>query len=394
MSSDILSVGKKEQSFGKMIFFIMCIATLLGFSMTTTQSFLPNVMEMKGIPTFITGYAMSSTAILALIFGLLSAPLMSRLGTPLLMFLGMTIMLICHLSLEFVSESYGAIFLSRIIYGLGAGIFYPSALTFVKGMLQGENTVTLFGMYTSTIPGAFLIGPPFAEWYLKNYGSEGYFLASAVPGILSVLLLLGLWIKNRDLREDYKVTARYSEVLSKPTSWLPILCLVLAGSIWGYVISFLPYIATVRQISGSLFIVASTIGLFASRFIVVDRLRRFNDATVCAWAICLMAVSLLVMGWVQSSAAIAICGFIFGLSYAPTYPFISVWILRSFDKKLHHLVIALTNTIFNFCMYIAPLFVSFYTGVLGFGFGSYQSFLSLTALLFLGFGFAFRTFSR
>jgi len=185
-----------------------------------------------------------------------------------------------------------------------------------RSMLHGENTVTLFGMYTSTIPGAFLIGPPFAEWYLSNYGSEGYFLISAVPGLLSVLLLLGVWMQNRDLREDYKVTARYREVLSKSTSWLPILCLILAGSIWGYVISFLPYVATTRQISGSLFIVASTTGLFASRFIVVDRLRRFDNATVAAWAICLMAVSLLVMGWVQSSVAIAICGFIFGLSYA------------------------------------------------------------------------------
>ncbi|WP_162652921.1 MFS transporter [Lentilitoribacter sp. Alg239-R112] len=229
MSSDAFADSEKSQSFGKLIFFTMCVATLLGFSMTTTQSFLPNVMEMKGIPTSITGYAMSSTAVLTLIFGLLSAALMARLGTPFLMFAGMAIMLICHISLEFASENYVAIFLCRIIYGAGAGIFYPSALTFVKGVLTGSNTVTLFGVYTSMIPGAFLIGPLFGEWYLSNYGSDGYFLASAIPGILSVAMLLGVWVRNWSPREEYKVTAKYSKVLSNPTSWLPILCLFLVG---------------------------------------------------------------------------------------------------------------------------------------------------------------------
>jgi hypothetical protein len=45
-------------------------------------------------------------------------------------------------------------------------------------------------------------------------------------------------------------------------------------------------------------------------------------------------------------------------------------------------------------MCVAPFFVSFYTSAMGFGFDSYQSVLSLTAVLLLGLGFSFRAFAR
>nr|WP_201009225.1 MFS transporter [Rhizobium rhizogenes]QCL09567.1 major Facilitator Superfamily protein [Rhizobium rhizogenes] len=389
MSISSISVAK-EPAFHKGAFVVTCVATLLGFSMTTSQSFLPQVMETKGIPLAITGYAMASTSIFALIFGLLSATLMARLGTTVLMLAGMTIMCLCHLSFEITPKVFGGIFLSRMVYGIGAGIFYPAALTFVKGMLHGPRTVSLFAIYTAMIPGSNLLGPPIAEWYIFNYGSERYFTFTAIPGIISVVLFLVLWLQNYDRHQEFDSTASFSIILLNPASWLPLLCLFIAGSIWGYVISFLPYAAATRDLPGSLFIVASTIGLFASRFFVVNHLKKFDSSLVSGWAICFMAISLLVMALVRAPEAVAFCGVAFGISYALSYPFISVWILGVFDQKLHHIVISLTNALFNFCMFLAPLFVSLFASSTHLKIDLYQIILSITGLSALIAGFTFR----
>ncbi|MCE6076395.1 MFS transporter [Agrobacterium vitis] len=377
-------------AFQKGTFVITCVATLLGFSMTTSQAFLPGVMEAKGISPSITGYAMASTAIFALIFGLLAAPLMARLGTTVLMFAGMAIMCICHLSFEVSSQISGGIFLSRMVYGMGAGIFYPAALTFVKGMLNGPRTVTLFAIYTSMIPGSNLLGPPLSEWYISNYGSAQYFIVTASPGFISVVLFFLIWFQGNDKYGMFDATANYSSILRKPASWLPLLCLFIAGSIWGYVISFLPYAARTRDLPGSLFIVSATIGLFASRFFIVNYLKRFNESYVSGWAISFMAISLLTMALVRTPEAVALCGMVFGIAYALSYPFISIWILSAFDQKFHHIVISLTNALFNFCMFLAPLFVSFFTSSIHLAIDLYQIILSFSGLVLLAAGFLVR----
>ncbi|MVA22601.1 MFS transporter [Agrobacterium vitis] len=380
-------LGAEMPAFQKGTFVVTCVATLLGFSMTTRQAFLPGVMEAKGISASITGYAMASTAIFALIFGLLAAPLMARLGTTVLMFAGMAIMCICHLSFEVSSQISGGIFLSRMVYGMGAGIFYPAALTFVKGMLNGPRTVTLFAIYTSTIPGSNLLGPPLAEWYISNYGSAQYFIVTASPGFISLVLFFLIWVRGSDKYGTFDATANYSTILLKPASWLPLLCLFIAGSIWGYVISFLPYAARSRDLPGSLFIVAATVGLFASRFFIVNFLKQFNDAYVSGWAIASMAISLMAMALVKTPEAVAVCGVIFGVSYALSYPFISIWILSAFDQQSHHIVISLTNALFNFCMFLAPLFVSFFTSSIHLAIDQYQIILSFSGLILLAAGF-------
>ncbi|NTG11854.1 MFS transporter [Rhizobium rhizogenes] len=392
MSISSISVAK-EPAFRRGAFVVACVATLLGFSMTTSQSFLPGVMETKGIPLAITGYAMASTSIFALVFGLLSAALMARLGTTVLMLAGMAIMCVCHLSFEITPKVFGGIFLSRMVYGIGAGIFYPAALTFVKGMLHGPRTVSLFAIYTAMIPGSNLLGAPVAEWYISNYGSERYFIFTAFPGVISVALFFLIWLQNYDRHQEFDLTANFSVIIRSPSSWLPLLCLFVAGSIWGYVISFLPYAAAAKDLPGSLFIVASTIGLFTSRFFVVNHIKKFNSSLVSGWAISSMAISLLVMALVRAPEAVAFCGVAFGISYALSYPFISIWILGEFDQKLHHIVISLTNALFNFCMFLAPLFVSLFASSTHLKIDSYQIILSIAGLVFIFIGYTWRYFN-
>jgi len=369
------------------MFYFLCIATFLGFTMTTTQALLPIVLEHRGVSGTAAGFAIASTAFSALLAGLASARLMARYGTPSLMYCSMVIMFSCHIGLEFLSESFVALFFLRLIHGLGTGIFIASALTFVKGRLTGSRTVSLFGIYASMIPGAFLVGPPLGELYLSMFGEAGYFLITAAPGALSIFLLTFIWLNHRSLQEDFKPDATYREVLFNQRIRLPLLCLILAGIIWGYVVSFLPYALSAKGLSGSLFLLMSTIGLFITRFLISDQLRNRDHGLVSGSAVVLMALSLLVLPWFDNNSLVAAFGVIFGMSYALAYPFISIWVLNLVDKSLHHVAIALINTVFNFFMFIAPLFVAFFVEVLEFNIEQYQIFVSTISVFMVIVGF-------
>lgn len=379
--------AKENSQTGDVTFYLMCIATLFGFVMTTTQSLLPIVLEARGVSGTMAGFPIASTAVSALLAGLMSASLMARYGTPTLMYFGMVIMFVCHIGLEFGAENYFVLFVLRLTHGLGTGIFMTSALTFVKGRLSGPRTVSLFGMYASMIPGAFLIGPPLGDLYLSLYGERGFFLISAIPGAVSVLLLTYIWLNNRSLREDFKSGAKFGEILGDQKLRLPLLCLVLAGSLWGYVVSFLPYTMSLRDLSGSLFLAMSSVGLLFSRFLIADQLRERDHGTVSGAAIAVMAITLLVLTWASTAFSVGVLGVLFGMSYALAYPFVSVWILNIVDKNVHHIAIALTNTVFNFFMFAAPFFVAFSVEVLTISIGHFQNLLAAFSVgcLILGF---------
>ena len=75
-----------------------------------------------------------------------------------------------------------------------------SALSSPAALILGHHVAThlkgfaSFAIFTSTIPGAQLIGPPLGDWWLQTYGRAGYFLATSSLGAGALLLMSGFLI--------------------------------------------------------------------------------------------------------------------------------------------------------------------------------------------------------
>ncbi|NNJ76196.1 MAG: MFS transporter [Anderseniella sp.] len=361
--------------YSKGVFRLRAFALLCCFSMTTSQALLPVVMSDYGISQTSVGYAMSTTGISVLIFGVVSGLFISRFGALAGVVSGTAIMLVAHLSFGLVSPSEWSVTVSRFVHGIGAGMGLPAAMAFATVMLQGKNATAYFGIFTSMIAGANLIGPPLGEWYLSTYGADGYFIVTAVPGVVSLVIFIGLLFKFGSTQMSRKSNIHYFSLLKRSDLQLPFIGLLVIGSFWGYVISFISVAFADKGLAVSLFFIPMTCGLFFGRFVGLKLARSYSNHAVALTAVVLTATALFATSTLSGDVVSVVAGAVFGLGYSLAYPTLSMWISNSVTEEIRGQAVALTNTIFNVVMFGAPAVCAFWIGYITIL--SYQFWLSL-----------------
>lgn len=372
--------------YNRRVFWLGAVATLLCYSMTTSQALLPVVLSADGMSRASVGFAMSATMISVLIFGIVSGLIITRYGSLAGVVLGTVIMLCAHSSIEFLPRVTWAILSARFVHGVGAGIALPATLAFATLMVQGKNETVLFGMFTSAIPGANLIGPPLGEWYFNRFGADGFFLVTALPGLVSLIIFIGLLARLGRQRTDRKVSLHYFALLKRIDLYRSYIGLIVIGSFWGYVISFISVAFTEKHLAVSLFFVPMTLGLFLGRFVGLGLVRSLNHQTTGLMAIGLTASSLLVTSILEGAFLAGLSGIVFGIGYSLAYPTFSMWISSTVTEEMKGQAIALANTIFNFVMFAAPAVCAFGLGFMSIA--TYQCWLAIVLFSLAVIGYA------
>ena len=174
----------------RLAFLIHCCGNLAGFSMTASKPLLPLVMAWDGVAETITGPALSASVEPVVLIGLLCGRYIARIGAALVLVTGYE--MAANLSLDLLSPGPATVFGMRMVHGVALGLVIPAALIlghYVAYRLNGFNS---FAIFTSTIPGTQMIGPPLGDWWLQTFARAGYFLATASIGGLA--LNVGGWI--------------------------------------------------------------------------------------------------------------------------------------------------------------------------------------------------------
>ncbi len=379
--------GNFNPPYSAPVFWCGAAATLLCFSMTTSQALLPVVMAAQGLDESVVGFAMAATGLSAIAFGVIAGLMVSRYGALVPILLGTAIMLGAHVSYELVPKTGLAITLLRFFHGTGAGLFLPATISFATSMLRGENRTLMFGIFTSSIPGANLIGPPLGEAYLSRFGPDGFFTATAVPGLLALVVYAGLLLRFGRQKTDYKVHFEYVELLKRRDLFQPILGMIIVGSLWGYVISFLAVALSAQGVPLSLFFIPMTLSMFFGRFVILALTRGWQPETVGMVSIAATALALVVVGLVGVHWVTVLAGVAFGAGYSLAYPTFNIWISSTVEDRSQGQAVALANTVFNFFMYFAPAFCAVGLSVLSIL--QYQILLAtvlLAAATFVAFG--------
>ena len=361
--------------YSKGVFWLSALALLCCYSMTTSQALLPVVMSQYGISQASVGYAMSTTGISVLIFGIVSGLFISRFGALAGVVSGTAIMFLAHLSFGLVSPSEWSVTASRFLHGIGAGMGLPAAMAFATSMLRGKNATAYFGIFTSMIAGANLIGPPLGEWYFSSYGAGGYFFVTAIPGAVSLVIFFGLLFRFGSRQMSQKLNIHYFALLKRRDLQLPFIGLLVIGSFWGYVISFIAVAFAEQGLAVSLFFIPMTCGLFFGRFVGLRIARSYSNNAVGLSAVILTAAALFTTSTLSGNLVSVFAGAVFGLGYSLAYPTLGMWISNAVNEEMRGQAVALTNTIFNVVMFGAPAICAFWIGYITIL--SYQFWLSL-----------------
>lgn len=331
------------------------LATLLIFSMTTSQSLLPVVLGARGFSEPVIGYAMSITVVPALLFGLVCGLFISNYGPLNGIMIGCLLALCAHLSFDLLPKSQSSLFVSRFLHGTAMGFLLPAIITLANAMLTGPRKTINFGIFTSTIPGANIIGPPLGDIYFQSFGSEGYFIATAIPGVISIVLFWYLRRKYSVVEIKHNVVFGYYRILKRREIFMPLYGMIFPALLWGYILSYVSLSLTMKGMSIGIFFASLTTALIAGRFVMLKVVSSMAKDHAVLGAIVAMAASLVLIASFDGTGVTTIAGALFGLSYSIVYPISSMWVANDVSEAFKPQAIALTNTLFNTFMYVTPL---------------------------------------
>lgn len=338
-------------------FAILCVANLAAFSMTASQALLPIVMAQDGVAETVTGAALSAAVVPVVLVGLLCGRFIARVGAALVLACGYGLALLANLSLDLLPPGPATLFGMRMVHGTALGLITPAALILGHHMASRLRGFASFAIFTSTIPGAQMIGPPLGDWWLQTFGRAGYFFATSSLGALALLLMCGFIAIEGRVPLHARAGGSYLPILRKTAFRTPLLAHIAPALFWGYVLSFLTMTLQARGLSLPAFYQAMTLAVITTRIGVSGRIDTDKPRLILTVCLAGMTVAFTSLNIATGTAATIGAGFLFGASFGVVPPLLTFWVAGLADDDERPRAVALANTIFNgFTFLTAALF--------------------------------------
>ena len=351
---------------------VLCLATFLIFFTNAHAALLAAVFQSHSMPLDQIGIILSSYGIPVVVFTLLTGAVAGRIGTLTTLKIGLAIMIVSFVSLHWTAHTFHAALFSRIIQGVGYGFLFAPLMTYVQSRLTHHKFVYLFGVFSSMAPLAQAFGPPWADYIFFNFGDRYLFVIGVVPAMIGWCLLFCLRpeaIAQKGGMFDFRI----SSLSGKGIAFITIF---VAGSMFGFLASFMAGAIHEKTVAIGWFFVASTAAMFTTRFVGLSYFVQFDRRFIVALGLCTMGVGFACVAFGSSSFHVALGGLAFGAGYSVVYPVLSAWISDGLMTGERSGPQALFNAAFNAGLLLMPLPVSYLVA----GFGYSGALLGLTLL--------------
>jgi MFS family permease len=315
------------------------------------SALLAIVFARSGYDLHDIGLLLSIFAVPVVLSALVSGAIADRLGALQTVRLAMVLLTIGFLSFEMTRASFPAATASRVVQGIGQGLFLGSALTYAQGRLSPVRFVYLLGIFSSLMVISQALGPPLGAYVLGAYGERAMFAVAAIPAVAGLTLTFGL----RPLPRPPQSPGLRLFSVWRPHFPEPILAVFVSGAMSGFTLAYLAAALQARTIPIACFFVASTASLFASRFFALRQVEDVDRRILIASGLGLMA-----LGFVAIALAHAVWwpviagGILFGTGYSLVYPLLSAWMSEGLEPWRRAGPQALLNTSFNVGLFATP----------------------------------------
>ena len=168
------------------------IGCFLAAVMNAHSALLAIIFARSGYDLHDIGLLLSIFAIPVVLSALISGAVADRIGALQTVRLAMALLAIGFLSFDVTRASFTAAAASRIVQGVGQGLFLGSALTYAQGRLSPVRFVYLLGIFSSLMVVSQALGPPLGAYVLGSFGEHAMFAVAALPAIAGLALTFGL----------------------------------------------------------------------------------------------------------------------------------------------------------------------------------------------------------
>jgi MFS family permease len=347
---------------GRREFFAMCAAGFL-FSVTHNYSaLLAIVFERSGHSLPSIGLLLSLFAPPAIAAAFFSSAIVARLGalSAARWAIVLTVAGLCSLALT--RENFVLATISRVVQAAGVGLFLPAAMVYVQSRITRARFVYLVTVFSAGIPLAAAIAPPLGEWTLRHWGETAMFAQAAIPGVLGVLLTLGL----RSDAASGKASGLALTGAFRSSFLLPYLAVTTGGALYGFSVSYLAVDLQARAIALAAFFVPSSVGMVAVRFIAMRWLAAMRPPRLVMASLMIYALSFVLIAIADNAYVMGLAGIAFGVGNAIMFPVVSAWLGEGLAPQERAGPQAIGTATFYLGIYATPLVQTFMIGAWGF----------------------------
>ncbi len=349
------AVGRRE-------FFAMCAAGFL-FSVTHNYSaLLAIVFERSGHSLPSIGLLLSLFAPPAIAAAFFSSAIIARIGALAAARWAIALTVVGLCSLAFTRESFVLATISRIVQAVGVGLFLPAGMVYVQSRISRARFVYLVTIFSAGIPLAAAVAPPLGEWTLRHWGESAMFAQAALPGVIGVLLTLGL----RAVPAGAKASGLALSGAFRSAFILPYIAVTTGGALYGFSISYLATDLHARAITLAAFFIPSSVGMVAVRFIAMRWLSAMRPPKLVIASLAIYALSFVLIALAQDALVMGLAGVAFGVGNAIMFPVVSAWLGEGLAPHERAGPQAIGTATFYMGIYATPLVQSFMIGAWGF----------------------------
>ena len=361
---------------GRREFIRFGVAAFLASLLNAHVALLSILFAQVGHSLHATGWLLSLFAVPVIGINLLAGPIAARIGVLATARLSFLFCILGFGSLLFTAQDFWGALASRLFHGIGFGLFLPSVMTYGQSRLNQRRFVGLVIVFSSLIPFAYAIGPAVGEYSLAHQGREIFFLAALVPGVIGLVLTMGL----RPLAKPERRGLALSGAL-KPRFVLPLAALFVGGTLHAYSLAYLPPDFIARGLSLALFFVPSTIATGLSR-VSGNMFQRFQPRFLVSVGVAMMGFGLAAIAVTSHIIIVVLGSILFGLGSSVLYPVVSAWLAQGIEPEKRAGSQAVGSAAFYLGLHGMPLPLAFLVEPAGYAMTSY--FLACAALIVAG----------
>jgi MFS family permease len=253
-------------------------------------------------------------------------------------------------TLYFTVDSFYGALASRMIQGLGQGLFLGSILTYAQSLLSPRRFVYLLGVFSTMAPLSQAFAPPFGAVILNSLGPKPMFLIATVPALAG----LALTFTVRTLPRAGKPRGLAFGRALRRDRIAPLTAGFVNGTMFGFVMAYLAAVLEAKALPIGAFFIASTAAMLAGRLLAMRRMEAIDRHLLVGGGFVLEAIAFTAIALAGGSWLIIVAGVLFGMGYSVIYPILSAWMSDGLEPNERVGPQGLLNSIFCLGMFAMP----------------------------------------
>jgi len=316
---------------------------------------LPGYLQESGADLFHIGLIMGSASLAGILVRPWVGSALDRIGRRRLLMFGGLAFTAANLSYLGISAAGGAIYLVRLLHGLGMGILMATLFTLAADYSPATRRtegIALFGV-AGHLSGA--VGVLLGEQLIRFGGYPALFISGGFLAACSMGTSLS--IREPEIAPHRVASGRFFEISLRPALRLPLFATIAFGfSMTSYMVFLKPYAGAAGIGSITPFFIAYTLTAVGVRLIGSTWPDRFGLKRILYPAMFSMTIGILILPLSPTVGGLLFSGIFCGLGHGFIFPILSVMVIGREREENRGSLMALFTLLYDAGLLIgAPL---------------------------------------